>query len=114
MIILYLLTICKDFCILSLPMLQAIRQTIAKELISTISSKGQVTLPISVRRYLGLQANDKVAFVIESNGMVKVAPARYPDIASLKGAAGSLNKPLDWKEMKRIAYEDRLKNKYGK
>jgi len=40
--------------------------------------------------------------------------AKYPDIASLSGAAGSLKKPLPWKDIQRIAREDRLKEKYGK
>jgi len=34
---------------------------------------------------------------------------RYPDVDSLQGAAGKLNKPLIWKQAKKIAYEDRKK-----
>lgn len=34
---------------------------------------------------------------------------KYPDIDSLRGAAGKLKKPLSWKQVKRIAYEDRPK-----
>jgi len=86
----------------------------AKEFVSTISSKGQVTLPVLVRRYLGVETNDKVAFVIEPAEGVKLTQARYPDIHSLKGAAGILKQPTKWKEIKKIAYEDRLENKYGK
>lgn len=86
----------------------------AKQRISTLSSKGQITLPIEVRKHLGVDTNDKVAFVIESDGKVAVTHARYPDIASLSGAAGSLKSPLSWKEMQQIAREDRLKEKHGK
>lgn len=86
----------------------------SKQEISTLSSKGQVTLPIEVRKHLGVDTNDKIAFVIEPNGRVHVAPARYPDIASLSGAAGSLGTPLPWKKMQQIAREDHLKKKYGK
>lgn len=86
----------------------------SKEFVSTISSKGQVTLPVLVRRYLRVNANDKVAFVIEPTEGVKLTPARYPDIYSLKGAAGVLKQPMTWKEVKKAAYEDRLENKYGK
>lgn len=86
----------------------------SKQRVSTLSSKGQVTLPIEIRKHLGLDTNDKVAFVIEPDSKVTVTPARYPDIASLSGAAGSLQKPPSWKEMQQIAREDRLKKRYGK
>ena len=83
-----------------------------QEIISTITSKGQVTIPVEVRRYLGLKTNDKVAFLIDEEGVVQLRVPRYPTIASLRGAAGSLSKRLSWQEMQRIAYEDRLKAKY--
>ena len=35
-----------------------------KEIVSTITSKGQVTIPVEVRRHLGLRRNDKLSFVI--------------------------------------------------
>lgn len=81
-----------------------------KEISVTITSKGQITLPAEVRRHLGLRPKDKVAFVIEPEGTVRVRPPRYPDIDSLRGAAGSagsLDKPLTWPEMRAMAREDR-------
>ncbi len=83
-----------------------------KEIISTITSKGQVTIPAEVRKYLGIKTNDKIAFVIDAEGTVRLKVPRYPDIASLRGAAGSLNKPLNWQQMQEIAYEDRLQAKH--
>lgn len=83
-----------------------------KEIISTITSKGQVTIPAEVRNYLGIKTNDKIAFVIDSEGVVRIRVPRYPNIASLRGAAGRLKKPLSWQEMQEIAYEDRIKAKY--
>ena len=82
-----------------------------KEIISTLTSKGQVTIPAEVREYLGLETNDKVAFVIDDDGVVRLRVLRYPTIASLRGAAGSLKKPLSWQEMQQIAYEDRFKTR---
>ncbi len=70
-----------------------------KEIISTVTSKGQVTIPAEVRKYLGIKTNDKIAFVIDQKGAVH--------IASLRGAAGSLSKPLSWQQMREIAQEDR-------
>jgi len=81
---------------------------------STLSSKGQVTIPVSVRKHLGVTTNDKVAFIIESDGNVKVTQAKYPDIKSLSGAAGKLKNPLGFKKMREIAREDALKQKYVK
>ena len=79
-----------------------------KEILSTLTSKGQVTIPVEVRRLLGLKTKDKIAFVIEDEGNVRLVVPRYSNIASLRGAAGSLREPLSWPEMRQIAREDRL------
>jgi|HubBroStandDraft_1064217.scaffolds.fasta_scaffold702970_2 antitoxin PrlF len=42
---------------------------------STISSKGQVTVPVDVRRRLGLKPGDRVRFVVRE-GTVAVEPDR--------------------------------------
>jgi AbrB family looped-hinge helix DNA binding protein len=44
-------------------------------LASTISSKGQVTVPLEVRRRLGLREGDRVEFVFE-DGRATIRPAR--------------------------------------
>lgn len=95
-------------------MLQHITSRYAKEVIATITSKGQVTIPVAVRKHLGIGTNSKVAFVIEPEGEVKVTSPKYPTIESIRGAAGSLPKIMSWKEMKDVAYNDRLQTKYGK
>ena len=79
-----------------------------KEIISTINSKGQVTIPAEIRKYLGITTNDKIGFIIDDEGVVQLRVPRYPTIASLRGAAGRLNKPLSWQEMQKIAQEDRF------
>ena len=38
-----------------------------KELLSTVTTKGQVTIPIEVRRLLQLATHEKVAFIVEGN-----------------------------------------------
>lgn len=77
-----------------------------KEIVSTITSKGQVTIPAEVRRHLALHVKDKVVFEIEDDGTVVLRPASYPTAESLRGAAGTLERPLSWEEMRRIARED--------
>ena len=42
---------------------------------SRISSKGQVTVPIAVRKRLGLRAGDRVEFA-QQNGNIVLRPAR--------------------------------------
>ncbi len=82
-----------------------------KESVSTITSKGQITLPAKVRRHLGLHTGDKVSFVIEDSGKVMLKVPKYPNIASLAGAAGKLDRPMDVKEMLEIAREDAIEEK---
>jgi len=42
---------------------------------STISSKGQVTVPQEIRKHIGLSAGDRVEFVVE-NGQTLIRPLR--------------------------------------
>ncbi len=79
-----------------------------KEIVSTITSKGQLTIPAEVRRHLGVKERDKVAFVIDPEGEVKLKVPRYKDIDSIVGAAGSLRQPLTWHKMREAAREERL------
>lgn len=79
-----------------------------KEIISAITGKGRVTIPAEVRAHLRIAINDKVAFVIDDEGAVRLRVLRYPTIASLRGAAGKLKKPLLWQEIQQIACEDRF------
>jgi antitoxin PrlF len=80
---------------------------IPKEIYSTLTSKGQVTIPAQVRRHLGIHTNDKIAFVIQPEGTVQVKTPKYPTIASLAGEAGKLKKPLSWQEVEATVHDDR-------
>lgn len=51
---------------------------------STITSKGQTTIPGEIRRYLRLKPGDRVEFVVEQDGRVVLVPATI-DVAELKG-----------------------------
>src|SRR5262245_45679415 len=51
--------------------------------VSTLTSKGQITMPRSVRAALGLQAGDKVDFIPMEGGF-KVVALRS-DVRALKG-----------------------------
>ena len=79
-----------------------------RQIVSTVTSKGQVTIPADVRKHLGIKQGDKLSFVIEDHGAVRIERPRYRDVASLRGAAGSLGKPLSWKETLGTAREDHI------
>lgn len=42
---------------------------------ATITSKGQLTLPVEVRRALGLQAGQRVAITVEDDRLILEPPA---------------------------------------
>jgi antitoxin PrlF len=54
---------------------------------STISSKGQITVPLEVRKRLGLRTGDRVEFVIDQ-GRTSLRPMRAPEnpFSKYKGA----------------------------
>ena len=79
-----------------------------KQIVGTITSKGQVTIPVEVRRHLGLKKQDKIAFVIEPEGGVRLTVPEYPTIDSLRGIAGTLPRPISWQEVKEIARDDHV------
>jgi AbrB family looped-hinge helix DNA binding protein len=41
---------------------------------ATITSKGQVTIPVEVREKLGLRAGDRIEFLLQKDGTFKVIP----------------------------------------
>lgn len=60
---------------------------------STMTSKGQVTIPKAVREHLGIKPGEKVGFELNSQGEVVVKPAEAkkpnPDrFERLRGSAG--------------------------
>ena len=61
--------------------------------IATLTSKGQITLPIAVRTALNLSAGEQVDFVSKDGSFVLV-PVRN-EVASLKGRfAGRVKRPV--------------------
>lgn len=79
-----------------------------KAIVSAVTSKGQVTIPAEIRRTLGIERGDKLAFLLDDQGRVELRPAAYSTVASVRGAAGSLREPLSWQEVREIAREDHL------
>jgi antitoxin PrlF len=84
-----------------------------KQITSTITSKGQVTIPEVVRKHLGVGTRDKIIFVMEDDGRVSLLRPRYPTVASLRGIAGTLKRPMDWDAIEQIAHDDYVVEEYG-
>ncbi len=66
---------------------------------STITSKGQITIPIEVRTELGVSTGDRIEFVLNKvTGRYEVIPATV-SIQSLKGILLKRKKPVTIAEM---------------
>ena len=73
-----------------------------REITTTTTQRNQVTIPVEVRRLLGLKPGDKVAFTIEDGGKVRLAAASF----SLESAYGSVKpstSPEDFEGVSRNA-----------
>jgi len=87
-----------------------------KEIVATVERSGRVALPDEVRRRLGVEPEGAATFVITDDGRVELWPSPAAVVDSLRGAAGSLPRPLGWDEVERFAREereDRLAAKLG-
>lgn len=65
---------------------------------ATVTSKGQITIPASVREALKLKTGAKVEFVEIENGKYAIVPANE-DIQSLKGMLRKPSKPVSVEDM---------------
>jgi len=62
---------------------------------STISSKGQLTLPAEARRALGIRAGDRVLVRVQ-DGVIVIAPVL--EFLGLKGTLGPARSPEEERE----------------
>lgn len=67
-----------------------------------VTSKGQVTIPKSVREALALETGDKVVFRVERNRAIM---ARTPDLLELAGTVEvpAAKRGADWVEVRSAA-----------
>ena len=65
---------------------------------ATVTSKGQVTIPVEARRKLRIRPGTKLEFVVRADGRLEVIPMAG-SIKSLKGAVPKPAKTLTLDEM---------------
>ena len=65
---------------------------------TTISSKGQVTIPVEIRNMLRLNTGDRIDFVIFDKNRVELMPKKG-SVGSLKGLVKWSGKPMTLKQM---------------
>ena len=65
---------------------------------STMTSKGQITIPAEVRGALGLHSGSRVAFVRTAGGSYELVPATT-SITALKGIVAAPARPVTLEEM---------------
>jgi antitoxin PrlF len=65
---------------------------------STLTRKGQTTIPVKVRNHLKLRPGDKIEFVIERDGRVVLTPKNI-DVRQLRGMLGRAGRHLTIEQM---------------
>jgi AbrB family looped-hinge helix DNA binding protein len=65
---------------------------------AALTSKGQITIPIEVRRKLGLKAGDRIGFIENENGEFVLKP-KTGSIMALRGIVKWTGKPVTIQEM---------------
>lgn len=68
---------------------------------ATITSKGQITIPINVRSTLGLSAGDRIEFVEMDDGKFAIIPATHP-VTALKGLIRKPEQPVSIEQMNAV------------
>ena len=68
---------------------------------ATLSSMGQITIPLEVRRKLGVSTGDRVEFVELDNGHFALMAA-IKDVRTLKGIVPTPRRPVGLEELRRV------------
>lgn len=77
---------------------------------TSVTQKGQATIPVQIRKLLGIKPNTKITFELKNNNEIIIKPVE--DFFKLKGSVKS-KKPFNIKAMEK-AVSDAINIKYGK
>ena len=67
-------------------------------MLSTLTSKGQITIPIALRRATGLDAGMQVEFIVNARNRIELVP-RHADIRALRGVVAPPARPVGTGDM---------------
>lgn len=65
---------------------------------ATLTSKGQITIPKAVRESLKLHVGDRIEFLVDPDGSVRIVPATRP-VTALKALLTRPRRPLSLEEI---------------
>lgn len=82
-----------------------------KAMLTTLTQRGQITVPAEVRRLLGIKPREKVAFLIEDN-QVRLVPAPFT-LETAYGSVTPTKRPEDFEEIIHQAKEEHAKRVIG-
>ena len=68
---------------------------------STLSRKGQTTIPMEIQRLLNLKPGDKIQYFVESDGRVSLVPKTL-SFKNLKGVLPKPSKTMSIEEMDEV------------
>jgi antitoxin PrlF len=69
---------------------------------ATITSKGQITIPIEVRQALGLDAGDRISFEELEPGKYSFVAVQGLPVTAIKGVFGTGRKTVSIEEMNAV------------
>lgn len=81
-----------------------------KEIVTTLTQRGQVTVPAEVRRLLGLKPRDKVAFTIDED-QVRLKPASFT-VETAFGSVPPATRTEDFKALACAAREEKVRHEH--
>ena len=83
-----------------------------KEQLTTVTRKGQITVPIEIRKALGIEVGDKVAVSLdEENGALHANLRPVRSVADMTfGIITPRKRPEDIKELRKLAIEEMAEN----
>jgi AbrB family looped-hinge helix DNA binding protein len=67
--------------------------------VSILTKKGQTTIPKDIRRFLNLEPNDKILYLVEGERVV-LKPLKG-NILDLRGSVATKEKPIDFRKLRR-------------
>jgi AbrB family looped-hinge helix DNA binding protein len=80
-----------------------------RQITCTLTSRGRVTIPKQIRVQLGIDANDRVTFVVDDAGRVELRPTKYQwkDLRGVVSPILGARESVDFRE----AFEDGMQQR---